>query len=41
MSLYKLSALAAQILRRMMKPGRRSGPGPLHALLTQRDSHLG
>lgn len=37
MTLHKLSALAARILRRMMKPGRRSGPGPLHALLTQQD----
>lgn len=41
MSLNKLSALAAQILRKMMKPGRCSGPGPLHALLTQRDSPRG
>jgi hypothetical protein len=41
MGWYKLGALAAQILRRMMKPGRRSGSGPLHALLIQRDSPRG
>ena len=41
MSLHKLGTLAAQILRRMMKPGRRSSPGPLHALLTQQDSPRG
>jgi hypothetical protein len=41
MSLNNLGALAAQLLRRMMKPGRRSGPGPLHALLIQRDSPRG